>query len=417
MNRYLEKLMYDSSNRLDSYTTSFSRRLIFEGERYVKDQIFNSLKIKYGKEIIVKNNSSDSKIWKWLKDHDPKFNKRPKNAESGMLTNTMYIINIDKNTFAFVRVGSYCYTDKDFLLFSSSNNESDKSSDLNIYIFGLYARKYIKEVELLTGNIKEQGHRYVYAVSGNNNKDKDAGDDMRSIVSDMQTRNIDTLFYNEGVKENILSHIDGFIENQYIYKERNLLYKTGILLYGVPGTGKTSLATALATYYNYDLIIVDMNTFDRLDVSMLTNCINADTSKFIVLLEDIDTIFNTLNREDSSQSADKDEKKVINKLLQFLDSNSSPTDVIFIATTNHIEKLDSALTRSGRFDLIQSIDPVNKAVAQEMCRSFNVPEEDIDSIIGEAGDGIYNQSTLQTDILAYFKKKERGVIEDEQKDE
>ena len=240
---------------------------------------------------------------------------------------------------------------------------------------------------------------------------------MRSIVSDMQTRNIDTLFYNEGVKENILSHIDGFIENQYIYKERNLLYKTGILLYGVPGTGKTSLATALATYYNYDLIIVDMNTFDRLDVSMLTNCINADTSKFIVLLEDIDTIFNTLNREDSSQSADKDEKKVINKLLQFLDSNSSPTDVIFIATTNHIEKLDSALTRSGRFDLIQSIDPVNKAVAQEMCRSFNVPEEDIDSIIGEAGDGIYNQSTLQTDILAYFKKKERGVIEDEQKDE
>ena len=76
MNRYLEKLMYDSSNRLDSYTTSFSRRLIFEGERYVKDQIFNSLKIKYGKEIIVKNNSSDSKIWKWLKDHDPKFNKQ-----------------------------------------------------------------------------------------------------------------------------------------------------------------------------------------------------------------------------------------------------------------------------------------------------------------------------------------------------
>ncbi len=416
MNKYLERLMYDSSNRLDSYTTSFSRRLFFEGERYVKDQIFNSLKIKYGKEIIVKNNNSDSKIWKWLKDHDPKFNKRPKNAESGMLTNTMYIINIDKNTFAFVRVGSYCYTDKDFLLFGNSN-ESDKSSDLNIYIFGLYARKYIEEVELITGNTKEAGHRYVYSVSGNNSKDKDAGDDMRSIVSDMQTRNIDTLFYNDGVKENILSHIDGFIENQYIYKERNLLYKTGILLYGIPGTGKTSLATALATYYNYDLIIVDMNTFDRLDVSMLTNCINADTSKFIVLLEDIDTIFNTLNREDSSQSADKDEKKVINKLLQFLDSNSSPTDVIFIATTNHIEKLDSALTRSGRFDLIQSIDPVNKAVAHEMCKSFNVPEEDIDSIIREAGDGIYNQSTLQADILAYFKKKERGVIEDEQKNE
>ena len=34
-----------------------------------------------------------------------------------------------------------------------------------------------------------------------------------------------------------------------------------------------------------------------------------------------------------------------------MDSNTSPTDVIFIATTNHIERLDKAITREGRFDL------------------------------------------------------------------
>ena len=73
-----------------------------------------------------------------------------------------------------------------------------------------------------------------------------------------------------------------------------------------------------------------MGSFDRLDLNTLTSCINCDTSKFIILLEDIDCLYN-LDR--NSDGIDKDDKKVINKMLQFLDSNNSPRDVIFIATT------------------------------------------------------------------------------------
>ena len=91
-----------------------------------------------------------------------------------------------------------------------------------------------------------------------------------------------------------------------------------------------------------------MNSFKTLNVSMLTQSINADDKQYVILLEDIDTIFNSLDR--TSENIDKEEKEIINKMLQFLDSNSSPNNVIFIATTNHIEKLDAAIVREGRFD-------------------------------------------------------------------
>lgn len=381
---------------------SIQRMAVSGTENYMKDHIVQRIKMKFGEEVFIRN-SEHTNIWDWLKEHDKEYEHRPKYSGTNLLSNTIYIFSLDVNTFCLVKAGRYCYSDRD-LFYRTDRDKSD--SDLKLYIFGKHYKKYFKEVEIIANKVKDETKIYLYNVTGNA-KDAD-GDDMRSIVSDLNPRDINTLFYEEGVKEEIIEHIDNFINNHHIYKDRNLLYKTGILLYGNPGTGKTSLATAIATYYHYDLIVVDMNTFDKLDISMLTNCINADDNRFVILLEDIDTIFNTLDREDAEETMDKDTKKVVNKLLQFLDSNSSPTDCIFIATTNHVEKLDEAITRKGRFDLQKEIGRINYNKATEMCRSFNIPEEDIDSILypnnTERRD-LFNQSSLQADILSYFKTK------------
>ena len=159
------------------------------------------------------------------------------------------------------------------------------------------------------------------------------------------------------------------------------------------------------------MLLIDLNTFDKLDINMLTKCINGDDKTYLVLIEDIDTVFN-VNRQ--QETLEKDDKKVVNKMLQFLDSNSSPNNVIFICTTNHIDKLDEAILRKGRIDKNIYVGPISKETAVTMCKSFDISDESIERILTKFPDSItlengsesnytVNQSTLQAEILDQIK--------------
>ena len=104
---------------------------------------------------------------------------------------------------------------------------------------------------------------------------------------------------------------------------------------------------------------------------------------------------------------------MINKLLQFLDSATSPSNVIFIATTNHPEKLDKALTRSGRFDLSVEIKGIFFDKMVEMCKSFDMNDKVIEEIHQEIEEGPgypVNQSWLQNRILESIGSKETEEV-------
>ena len=140
-----------------------------------------------------------------------------------------------------------------------------------------------------------------------------------------------------------------------------------------------------------------MTTFNNLDVNTLVESLNADNYKYIVLLEDIDAVIKNRNSD-----IDKEDDKNINKLLQFLDSSSSPTDVIFIATTNYVDTLDSALIRDGRFDIKCEVGELKLSRIDEMCKSFNLSDDDINNIreqLKQEGRKTVNQSKLQNMIL------------------
>ena len=152
-----------------------------------------------------------------------------------------------------------------------------------------------------------------------------------------------------------------------------------------------------------EIISIDVTNINDIDLMNVRESIDLDKKyQYIILLEDIDTLF--LNR--ATEDADKEDRSIINKLLQFLDSNSSPNDVIFMATTNHIERLDAALIRDGRFDLKVEVKPLKREDLWNFCKYFELTEEDMNKLIVPANEGAEcNQSMIQNKILDILGQK------------
>ena len=390
--------------------------LKMRAEEYILDYSIKTVKDHFGKEFIFQGNDNITLISeitdKFIKKFDPKFESHVQKTTNNdeKLINCQFVVYLEPGTFMYVATGEKIgRTEARFLMSGSLS-----STDLYMYIFGKKMRKYVKKLNKIVDdkyNREGLGLFVVKSAGSDYGRDRDRGESLNITYQPLAPRSMDTLFFSHNEKELITNHIDAFIANKSFYMDRQLLYKTGILLYGQPGTGKTSLVKAIATTYNRSIVAVDMTVIKNIDLNKLTSSINYDEDKeYIILLEDIDTLFLTREGEDLN----RDDQSIINKLLQFLDSNTSPNNVIFIASTNHPERLDEAILREGRFDLKVDIRPLRRKEAIEFGNSFGMSNDQMDDILKDIkqDDELYNQSKLQARVLA---KKQSKDIEDVKK--
>lgn len=137
------------------------------------------------------------------------------------------------------------------------------------------------------------------------------------------------------------------------YKERQIPFKRGLMLYGGAGNGKSSLAKALAMDLNLPIMIFDLSNMSNEDFSNNWDKVK-NNSPCMVLLEDFDSVFDgrkNVVHEDGGLSFDC--------ILNEIDGVSDASGILIIATTNNIDKIDSAFgkpngdgisTRPGRID-------------------------------------------------------------------
>lgn len=187
-------------------------------------------------------------------------------------------------------------------------------------------------------------------------------------INDFKKRTFDNIFIPQEQREELRSTIEKYISQHDWYEKNNIPNHLGILLYGEPGTGKTVLAQALSSLVNgpmYTVTASQINSVPSLisgDGFIRAVPYSKDQYR-ILLIEDIDCSLLTTSRKDVIYETDYDvlnNKKQMKtsslaELLNSLDGVNAPSNIIYVFTTNHIEKLDEALIRPGRIDLKMEI--------------------------------------------------------------
>lgn len=144
----------------------------------------------------------------------------------------------------------------------------------------------------------------------------------------------------------IRADIDEYERRKDFYTSMGIRNKRSFLFWGPGGTGKTSIALAIAGYTKRDIHILNLATLSGDDA--LNNFITDVTPHSVILLEDIHTWF-----EKKKQTVS------LSGLLNVLDGILSPEDVIIIATANRLGAIDPAFLRTGRMDVVMEIGPAS----------------------------------------------------------
>ena len=223
--------------------------------------------------------------------------------------------------------------------------------------------KEVKETITLTTIGRSQGsfHKLIKEITPKKKKDKTKIHKWHSSESYWNSygiqdiRPFDSVILPQEQKDEITNHIDTFLDHRDWYISNGIPYRTGLIFHGVPGTGKTSLVRGICQKYNKPLYILSLsgmtdNSFDE--------ALSSLPKDSILLIEDVDA-YDVTN---SKEAIKEDDKLSINLsvlslsgLLNGIDGVLGSNGRILIITTNHIEKLDDAFTRKGRFNLSVNI--------------------------------------------------------------
>jgi hypothetical protein len=174
------------------------------------------------------------------------------------------------------------------------------------------------------------------------------------------------LYLQNNFKQLLENYLINFRDGRTNYEKFGIPYKGGIILTGLPGCGKSSTIVAIGTFLGKDIFYIDLGGVKtNTDLKKLVDHVKL-TSKNggIIIFEDIDCMTDiVLARTDPALAPDRSMRDPnfpksqisdalsLSFLLNLLDGTMAPEDVIFIMTTNHIEKLDPALVRPGRMDI------------------------------------------------------------------
>jgi hypothetical protein len=217
------------------------------------------------------------------------------------------------------------------------------------------------------------------------------------------TRTFENVFFEQ--RKQVRDRVKFFLEHRDWYEKKGIPYTLGFMFHGPAGTGKTSSIKAIANAGRRHIINIQLSeikTKQQLqhlffnDEIYVFNGVNTEkytipVAERLYVIEDIDAMGDVvLSREwkkpvveekkkEEDMFGDRKEEKDtfdLSFLLNLLDGTLEANGRIIAFSSNYPERIDKALIRPGRVDMIVHFKRCSRGVLKEMVNSFY--EQDIE---------------------------------------
>lgn len=150
---------------------------------------------------------------------------------------------------------------------------------------------------------------------------------------------VDDLYLEEAALQ-VVRDAETWFAAKHWYADRGLAWRRAVLCHGRPGTGKTSLARAIAIKLDLPVCLLDLGSMSNQDLEEAWETVRSNMP-CMVLIEDIDGVYR--GRESKLQRTMGEGPPTFDALLNRLDGADRNDGVFCVITSNNIDDIDTAL--------------------------------------------------------------------------
>ncbi len=194
--------------------------------------------------------------------------------------------------------------------------------------------------------------------------------------------------------QKVVTQIDKFLtlEKKQLFNEYGFLYKRSFMLHGKPGTGKTCIVNRVSekVIEKQGIVILNPNPVYLPMIFKQLQDIAPETLT-MVIFEEFETLL-----QDYEQS-----------LLNLLDGEIQKDNMIYVATTNFINKIPKRIVRPGRFPLVLEVGFPNEEAREVYLKAKKITGSELGSWVKKTS-GLTIDEIKET--IVELEEKQRKLI-------